>query len=599
MEKHVKMNDEVNLNRNNLDRSISPYLRQHADNPVHWQEWSEDVLSIAREQRKKILVSIGYSTCHWCHVMASEAFSDTEIARYLNENFIAIKVDREQRPDIDHYFMLFITSTTGNGGWPLNIFLTPEAEPLIAFTYIPVQPKYGLPSMMDILVTVMGMEKGTGFKPPDITPYKREETVEELVNYLLAAHDNSYGGFGPGPKFPPSSAMLLLLSYYERYRDKPVRQAITKTLDAITGGGLHDHLQGGFFRYCVDREWTIPHFEKMLYDQAMLLWVYSWAYMVLKEEKYAGTVRSILKCLDETFLIDGLYLSAHDADTLHVEGATYTWKYSELMTLLEPDEMNYMKENYFIAGDGNFNGKNHLVRRRHDVRGRIEDILLDARKQRPQPFADRKIITSWNAFTGIGLVMAWRALGDSDLLEKAESLLDRLIEKHMQGNVLSHSSLDGVLQNNEFLEDAASVLLFATYIHEEINNREETVRFLADHLNGFYDCEWFESCNRDFRKVPAPELDHPFPSSSSTVTMALTRKSILMNEEYNLNGKGKGTGHEFHDLAIFMAAGHWHIIHTPRRINWQELSLNSIQVYDETFHDCFEGVCRLDRVTDK
>jgi uncharacterized protein YyaL (SSP411 family) len=490
--------------------------------------------------------------------------------------------------------MSFITSTTGSGGWPLNVFLTPEAEPLAAFTYMPVQSRFGIPSMIDILEAVMKMTKASGFKIPGTDAYGREQSIEELVSYLLSVHDSSCGGFGTGPKFPPSCAMLFLISYYERYKDMPVRQVIEKTLNAMINGGLHDHLQGGFFRYCVDREWTIPHFEKMLYDQAMLLWVYSWAYMSLKEERYGSTARGILRCLEETFLLDGLYLSAYDADTLHVEGGTYTWKHSELIKALEPDEISYLRENYYITGEGNFEGKNHLVRKKPGNLGRVENKLLGIRKHRPQPFADRKIITSWNAFTGIGLVMAWRALGDRALLEKAENLMERLLAQHMPGGILCHSSLEGVTQPYEFLEDAASVLLFATYLHEENSNMAETLQFMGEHVNRFYDCEWFESCSADFRKVPAPELDHPIPSSYSAVTMAMLRKSILMNGEYGLSEKGKGFGHEFHDLAVFMADGHWHIMHSPEPLSWKDLSLNTVQVRDETFHDCFGGACRIE-----
>jgi uncharacterized protein len=586
------MSNLIDISRNNLEKALSPYLRQHADNPIHWQEWSKEILNIAKQYQKKIFVSIGYSTCHWCHVMAKEAFSNQEIAHYLNEHFISIKVDREQRPDIDQYFMSFIQSTTGRGGWPLNVFLSPKADPIIAFTYMPVESRYGMPAMIDLLQSIQKTGKGIPFTYTYDSTKAKETSLESLIQAILLSYDDTYGGFGSGNKFPSASTLLFLISYYERYMDDAVKKIIEHTLFKMMTRGMYDHLQGGFFRYCVDRKWTIPHFEKMLYDQAMLLWTYSWGYRVFKQEAFRTTIMGIIKCLNESFLEDGLYVSAHDADTNHVEGATYLWSYDELHDVLTPPELSYLINYYEISKIGNFEGKNHLIRKSVGDYGTVEEKLLKLRKKRLQPFIDRKIITSWNALTGIAFVMAWRALGERSLVNQAEIILKKLVQNHVVENVVAHSSYDGVLQRQEFLEDVSSLLLLATYIYEEKRSNKRVLLWLRKKVNEFYDGGWFESAAHDFCQVRALDFDHPFPSSVSLVTMALLRCSILLKEEYQGVPYHRYSGNEFYNLCAFISNGHWHCLHNPSIFSWNDVPLNSIQIKDTSYSDCFEGTCR-------
>lgn len=582
----------IDFKRNNLDRSLSPYLRQHAENPIWWQEWTQEALAEARRTGKKLLVSIGYSTCHWCHVMASEAFSDKAIADYLNEHYISIKVDREQRPDIDQYFMDFLVRTSGSGGWPLNTILSPDAKPIVAFTYIPVERRYGMPGMLEILRAVKERGEGIAFAPGGVRPNFHNHSFDELLSSILAEADSRNGGFGDGHKFPQCSTLLFLLSHYERYRLKETRAVIIQTLDAMMTRGLHDQVQGGFFRYCVDAEWTIPHFEKMLYDQAMLLWTYAWAYSVFKNSDYLDVIKGILQCLEETFLEDGLYISAHDADTQHHEGETYLWKQEELERILTDIEREALQEKYFITRGGNFEGKIHLVGRRFSKRSGLEDQLLAARRNKPQPFADRKIITSWNALVGVGLIMAYRATGDGKLLDQATALFSRLCRRHFAHGKLAHSSLNGTLQEQEFLEDAAALLLLATYIEEEEVAVNEYCEPLREKVACFRDSEgWIESCNPDFMKVPAHEFDHPVPASSSLAEMALLRCKILSGDADALKKMNPQLGREFFSVASFIADGHWHLLHTPEKILWADLPINTIQVRAAAYADCFEGTC--------
>lgn len=588
------MSPVLDVNRNNLDKASSPYLRQHADNPIHWQEWSSDVLNIAAKEGKKLFVSIGYSTCHWCHVMANESFSDPEIARVLNENFISIKVDREQRPDIDHYFMMFLTSSAGGGGWPLNVFLAPDAKPIFALTYIPPVRRYGMPSMMEVLKAVQQYgEGGSSFSLSDIEDLAVGQTdLESIIENIIATRDEKNGGFGINNKFPPSSTLLFLLSYYERYGAAAVKETIEQTLTAIITRGLHDHLQGGFFRYCVDAAWTIPHFEKMLYDQAMLLWTFSWGIRTLKNKEYRGVIYRIVKCLEESFLENGLYISAHDADTLHKEGGTYIWSLPELKTCLSDDEFSYMLKNYHISPRGNFEGANHLVRKIMGGGGDVEEKLLNIRRGRPQPSPDRKIITSWNALTGVGFAEAYRAVGDVSLLQKSENIFQNLLDRHYINGRLAHSSFDGILQSEEFLQDAAALLLLATFLFEDKRLDGGILLTLRDKVKSFFDTEWFESNNPDFIRVSAGKFDHPSPSSASLATLSLLRTAILLNEPFEAADYQRYSGNEFYNLSVFISQGHWHLRHSSEILGWRDLSLNSIQINGGDNMDCFEGVCR-------
>ena len=376
----------VRLTRNNLDLSVSPYLRQHRENPVWWQEWSQEVLDHARETDRILLVSVGYATCHWCHVMAADAFSDPDVAAYLNEHFMPIKVDREQRPDIDQMLMDFLVQTTGQGGWPLNAFLSPRLEPFFAMTYAATESRYGIPSFLDILHRVVefygankdelkpfevrapapapgggprggntgspGAEGGTG-SPGEGGEGREDAELARITEAISRAFDEEHAGFGSSQKFPPHSTLLYLLNRYadSRYAGTPDETAghiARNTLETMQRRGLHDHLQGGFFRYCVDRAWTIPHFEKMLYDQALLLWSFSLGARVFSREDFRRTAEGIYRCLEETFAEDGVYVSGHDADTDHVEGATYVWTPAEIEAVLGAEDAAFFGEIYDI-----------------------------------------------------------------------------------------------------------------------------------------------------------------------------------------------------------------------------------------------------------
>lgn len=582
----------LNFQRNNLDKATSPYLQQHSDNPIYWQDWSSEVLKYAKKHNKLIFVSVGYATCHWCHVMANDTFEDKEVADFLNKHFVSIKVDREQRPDIDQYMMSFIVQTQGAGGWPLNVILTPDLKPLLAVTYVSAKPQHGMPAFVDVLHRAKDFyEKHEQDIKEYHIPIARAEKVSDIIKIIQAHYDSLYGGFGFNQKFPPHNTLLFLLHHFERTKEKEIREIIEKTLNIMALRGLYDHLQGGFFRYCVDREWTIPHFEKMLYDQAMLLWVYSAAYKLLKKTEYKRIAEKIISCLEETFE-ERLFYSAHDADTDHKEGATYTWSKKELKEALTRKEFSQFIKVYSVSDQGNFEGKNHLLKSHNVFLDEIENKLLKIRKKRKQPFIDKKFITSLNALTGIALLMAYRFIGNKKALDKAKNLFERLLQKHLIDGRVYHSSIGNKVQKQEFLEDYASMLLFATYMHEETGQHRKLIESLYSKLRGFYKDVWYETRDNDFIDIPAQMFDHPTPSSVSLAEYAILRTKIFLGKEFMPNEYKEPLNYDFFNISVFVKNGNFHIIETPEKIDWKKLPLNCIQLRSKTIKDCFNTVCK-------
>lgn len=594
------------FNRNNLAGSSSPYLKQHKENPVYWQQWNKKTLDFAKNNQKLIFVSIGYATCHWCHVMASEAFSDQKTADYLNKYFVSIKVDREQRPDVDEYFMGFVTSTLGQGGWPLNVFLSPDAIPIFGGTYFPHIPKRGILPLTQVLEKVRKWYADNKDSLQKFSLTRRDSVVkkveeDELEKDMKGAFDNEYGGFGVHTKFPPHNTLLFLLNYYQESKSKLAGQMVIKTLDAMANNGLHDHLQGGFFRYSVDRRWSIPHFEKMLYDQAMLLWVYSTSFQLFKRHRDKSVAEMVVKCLTETFSDgNGLFYSAHDADTDHKEGSTYIWRENELKGVLERDEFEQFSEVYKITKEGNFEGRNHLLKKDASSRiAKIEAKLLAIRKRRAQPFVDKKIVTSWNALVGIGLLIASRYLGKSQYKSMAFKVFDEIVKRHWVEDRLAHSSLGANLQSQEFLEDYAAMLVLATYLYEENPDNKKGEKFksrVKKFLSGISKFKrgdkWFGNvATDDFGQIPANTYDHPGPSAVSLAELGTFRgHKILAKDDIDLPYKAV-LQNDFHNLVAYYAKGRFHEIHAPERLAWNKLPVNSLFIKHEKYQDCTAFTC--------
>jgi len=599
----------MDFSRNNLDTARSPYLRQHKDNPIWWQEWSEQTLAHARTVNKIIFVSVGYATCHWCHVMAHDTFSDRETADYLNEHFVSIKVDREQRPDIDRYLMNYLLATAGSGGWPLNAFLTPQIRPFFATTYVGSRARSGMPAFRDMLAQIVQFYQTRKaeireFRLPEAQPHGRGETdpiategeLHALIDQLYVRFDSQFAGFGSGQKFPPHTTLLYLLYHYVLSSSEPAEEMLTATLDQMQRRGLHDHLGGGFFRYTVDRQWTIPHFEKMLYDQAMLLWVYSTAARVFDNDGYAKTAAGIYRCLETSFYDNGLYVSGHDADTGGKEGATYLWSDTELQELLTPVEREQLFSAYEFQKGGNMDGLHHLVRKplvREDTAlTEIEEKLYSRRNTRAQPETDTKHVTSWNCLTGIALLHYWRHVGNVSARERAREVAVNLMERHHVDGILVHSSFQGELQREEFLEDYAAFLLFLTYLEEEFGGYGDLMREVRRRLEQFRtEHGWMESSNQDFMKIPAESFDHPSPASVSLAEFAILRVSMLTAELYDPIPPGTAGSEDFHNLASLASRGWFYVIETPERLPWDQLPVPSVQVPGEQTVTCRKGLC--------
>lgn len=587
--------EQISFHRNNLAMSSSPYLLQHRDNPVWWQEWKSDVLKYASELGKPLFVSVGYSTCHWCHVMASEAFSDEETAAFLNGNFVSIKVDREQRPDIDQFLMDFITRQTGSGGWPLNVFLTPSLHPVYALTYAPVKETSNFYSFISIAQKILDFYNRNKDKIPEFPRIENKPAVvgeTSLVRILSDYYDPENGGFGNNHKFPPHSTLLYLL-YQMSVDDSPsIRTICTKTLDAMMMRGLNDHLQGGIFRYCVDPEWTIPHFEKMLYDQAMSLWVYSLAYRVTSVQRYGKMAEKILRCLQESFLRNGLFITGHDADTEHHEGMTYVWSIDQLEDILTPGELNRFMEVYHITPSGNFEGSNHLIRTSDEPLDEIEEKLLEARRKRVQPDSDDKVLSGLNALTAAAMIHAARFL-DNPLLEgKASRLVTRIRNTFWRGNYLGHSMFNCIIQEQSFLFDAATLLFAVTLLYEGDDTWGSFMDDLAKNVMTFReDSKWIESKAADFPPVYASWFDHPIPSSAAMAEAAMARYNLLKGTDVEQKEYLQPFQSDFYNLNVMVTNGMFHVFTSHEILDWNTLPVNSIQTRGIHEQDCYMGVC--------
>jgi hypothetical protein len=373
-----------------------------------------------------------------------------------------------------------------------------------------------------------------------------------------------------------------------------VQTLCRKTLDAMRLRGLNDHLQGGIFRYCVDRQWTIPHFEKMLYDQAMALWCYSLAYKVIGENEYKKMAESIVRCLNDCFADDGLFISAHDADTRHVEGATYVWGYRELKDFLAPDEFKRFCKSYYIDEQGNFEGRIHLIRKNDvDLRD-IEEKLLSLRKKRPQPALDNKIICGINALVAIAMIQAGRNLERPQLEEKAAQIIRRLVDLFWDGKALGHSYYNGATQNQRFLFDAAALLTAISMMYENDASWNTLMTTMAAYVESFRDGEqWVESRAADFKPVFASWFDHPVPSSVSLAEMGLTRVALITGKEKKSKSYRAPYQADFFNITAMMTNGLFHVISPRSAVAWSQLSPNSLQMRGETESDCYRGTCRV------
>ncbi len=502
---------------NRLALEKSPYLLQHAYNPVDWYPWGQEAFDKAKAENKLIFLSVGYSTCHWCHVMERESFENEEIAAIMNQEFVCVKVDREERPDVDRVYMTFVQATTGSGGWPMNVWLTPDLKPVVGATYFPPEDKFGRPGFPTVLKQIAtaweldreslvnrGNEVLAALKAHFAPTSNSDQalsakSLDPAYQAIASSYDSEQGGFGDAPKFPRPVTLNFLQRYAQQTtapsadREKAKSMALS-TLRSMAAGGMYDHLGGGFHRYSVDRFWHVPHFEKMLYDQAQLTVAYLEAFQATGDQQYADVARGILGYVlrDMTHESGGFY-SAEDADSFfehgkpeHGEGAFYVWSHDEIATLLGPEKANRFNQFYGVEASGNappgsdphneFTGKNILIQRltlgeaakkfgqsEAALRGELEqsrETLFGVREKRPRPHLDDKIITSWNGLMIGAFAKAYQVLGQPEYLtaatEAASFVQDHLYQSDSRKLIRNYR--DGASEIEGFVDDYANMI---------------------------------------------------------------------------------------------------------------------------------------------
>jgi uncharacterized protein YyaL (SSP411 family) len=561
---------------NSLAHETSPYLLQHKDNPVDWRPWGPGALELARSSDRPILLSVGYSACHWCHVMERESFEDPDTAMFMNEHFVPVKVDREERPDVDAIYMEAVQGMTGHGGWPLTAFCDPEGVPFYGGTYFPPEPRQGMPSfrmVMEAVAESWASQReriresadrireqlgAVGRLEPTDAPL-RPDVLEAAERSLRMAADMRNGGFGGAPKFPPASAVEFLLARNEA-------EVVTRTLDAMAAGGIHDQVGGGFARYSVDAEWLVPHFEKMLYDNALLARAYLHGWQALGHERWRAVCERTLDwMLREMRGPEGAFLAALDADSEGEEGRFYVWSRDELAGTLADAGLGALAEEILaywgVTEAGNFEGAN-ILHLPHGLGAeapagleRARDALYERRSRRVWPGLDDKRILSWNALAIAALADAGAVLEREDYLDAAAGCADFVLgemrdsDGHLQRTWKEgRARLNAYLEDHAYLLDALLVLYEATLEQRWYDAARETAdtmveRFADPKRGGFF------TTSHDHEELVARRKDaddHPIPSGNSAAAYALLRLAALSGER----------SYEAHAVSVFRLLGH-------------------------------------------
>ena len=573
----VSGKDHTAAHTNRLAGEKSPYLLQHQHNPVDWYPWGEEAFRKARQENKPIFLSIGYSTCHWCHVMERESFEKEPTAEFLNAHFVSIKVDREERPDVDKIYMTAVQAMSGQGGWPLNCFLTPDLKPFYGGTYFPPEAKYGHASFIQVLTQIaklwetrrdqvldtardfhQKLESFTARPPSDI--FLAPALLTNAASLFKNEFDPHYGGFGNAPKFPRPSQPLFLLRYALKAHDPQAEKMVLQTCDRMAAGGINDQIGGGFARYSVDAQWLVPHFEKMLYDNAQLVNLYLDAYLVSHQKAQADTARAILHyVLRDMTSPEGGFYSAEDADSEGKEGKFYCWTKQELSGLLTTGEFNVVTRYFGVTGGGNFvdhSDPNPLPNQNvlsivdpqlSPAEGQLlisaKKKMFDARAKRVRPHLDDKILASWNGMMLGALARAYAVLGDETYRAAAEKNLALLQSKlwDAPNKTLYHRWRDGERDSVQLLTGYANLLSGTIDLYEATLDPKhlefavalaETMlaRFYDPKEGGFYDSA---SDTRDLILRVKEDYDGAEPSGNSTAVLALLRLgSITERKEF-------------------------------------------------------------------
>ncbi len=587
---------------NQLANESSPYLRQHAENPVDWYPWGEEAFRKARAEDKPVFLSIGYSACHWCHVMAHESFEDPQLASILNEGFVSIKVDREERPDLDQIYMTAVQAMTGQGGWPMSVFLTPDGEPFYGGTYFPPIPRGGMPSFTELLravaeawqsrrdqllasgqqfVDLIAQQQGTEQEAHEES--LKPESPEAAVRELRRSYDQQHAGWGGGPKFPQAMVLEFLLRHHYRVREPLALQMVTETLEAMARGGIYDQVGGGFHRYSVDGRWLVPHFEKMLYDNAQLARVYLHGWQVTGSTLFRAvceeTLDFVLRVMTDPA---GGFYSALDADSEGEEGKYYLWTAGEIRDVLG-DEAPAFMEAYGVTEDGNFEGKNILnfsgTAEERESLAQARRKLLEARERRVHPGKDDKVLTSWNGLMLAAFAEAGRVLGRKDYLVVAKGNAEFLLRalRTPEGRLL-HSWREGAAKVNGYLSDHTHLIegLVELYQADFDPRWYIAAKKLTDVVLGHFGApSGFYDTSDDHESLvvrPREVQDNAVPSGNGMAATVLLRLAGLAVQSRYMESAQKSLAQMESLLARYpLALGQWlialeHILSNPREI---------------------------------
>lgn len=543
---------------NHLKNQTSPYLLQHAGNPVEWYPWCDEAFERAKSEDKPVFLSIGYSTCHWCHVMAHESFEDSEIAEILNRYFIAIKVDKEERPDIDSIYMSVCQAFTGSGGWPTTIFLTPEQKPFFAGTYFPKTVRYGQIGLKELLLGISEKwqtEREALVKSADniisflnqkkiVHGSMNEQLVDQAFTLFKRMFDEEFGGFGEAPKFPTPHNLLFLMRYYEKSEDKEALEMVEKTLLQMYRGGIFDHIGGGFSRYSTDRYFLVPHFEKMLYDNALLILAYSKAYQLTKNSVYCQVAeKSAAYILREMTDKEGGFYSAQDADSEGVEGKYYLFAPSEILEVLGERKAREFDTYFDIKEKGNFEGKSipNLLKNT-SLNKKFEEelqVLYEYRKKRYALHLDDKVLTSWNALMIAAMCSLYRVTEKEIYLKSAVRAQQFIQSKLCENDTLHISYREGKRSGKGFLEDYAYEVFALFSLYEATLDKgylEKARQFCEKAIHDFWDEEQggfflYGAENESLILRPKETYDGAVFSGNSAMAYNLVRLSLLAGEK--------------------------------------------------------------------
>jgi len=558
---------------NNLINETSPYLLQHAHNPVNWFAWGEEAFEKAKAEDKPVLISIGYSACHWCHVMEHESFEDEETARVMNANFVNIKVDLEERPDVDQIYMAFVQMTNGNGGYPLNVFLTPDKLPFFGGTYFPPVNRYNMPSFQRVLESVADAYKNKRdellhsaneilgeIRRVGLVEVEREglnlDQLDKAFQSFVRTFDNVNGGFGGAPKFPPPMSLEFLLRYYKRTGNENALEMVKKTCDKMAHGGIYDQLGGGFHRYTVDAIWLTPHFEKMLYDNAQSARIYLHLFQVTKDEFYKRIAVETLEYVRREMLDEkGGFYTAQDADSEGVEGKFFVWTPAEIEEILGDADAPVFNFFYDISEDGNFEEKNILnvknslsetaevlkipEEKLKEVLMRGREKLFTEREKRIKPFRDEKVLTAWNGLMLATFAEASAILDNQDYLAIARRNADFILDNLQKDYYLLRSWKDGQAKLSAYLEDYANFadgLIELFQVSGEVKYLREAKRLADILITEFWDADggafFFTSNNHEELIVRTKDFyDNATPSGNSAAADVLLKLAHLVGDE--------------------------------------------------------------------